>query len=153
MKAGDIWAGHEYAWLQDKPKGVETPMGAVCVKVVKINRKPAYYGSQRLSTYVDVELLQDFQFKRKGTIIEVRARDIVDHWYDYDVRAREIRENREKAEQERTERSHRIKKENEDITLAFLQKGLRVRVAGSGDVYINRVEALVWLGLYEGASL
>jgi len=115
MKAQDLWAGHEYAYVDGKPRGVETPSRASRVKMIKIERRRDPW-NQRMSTFATVEHLDKETGEPTGKIEVVRARDVFDWWVDYNDRVIDrqrrlaaARAEERRIDQERKEESNKLK--------------------------------------------
>jgi hypothetical protein len=147
MKAQDLWAGHEYAYKENKARGVETPMGALRVRVIKTERRRDPW-NQRQSTYVTVEFLNKETGEIVGGMSTVRARDIFDWWDDYSDRIEERQRRYEAAQAE----EERIKREklDEQATLKVklhLRTGIPQRMIhfNDGALHIGQRELKEWL--------
>lgn len=124
MQAQSIWAGHDYAWYANRPKGSNfIRHGVRRVTAIKVLKRKDY-GMERASTYV---VVQDHEAGRER---EVRARDILSFWEDYEVQLHEVmgREEREKAR----------KKEEEAARLAVIDTAVEILVAAG--VPLNAIE-------------
>ena len=98
MQASELWSGTEYAYVDGRPKGVETPMHASRVRVLRVFKAKADSWNERMTTYANVEFLD-----KEDNVIrtrEVRARDIVDFWDEYQDRYQHILSERKKREEE-----------------------------------------------------
>ena len=153
MKALDLWAGTEYAWCDDRPKGVETPRGCVRVKVIKVFQKKDYY-SERARTLVAVEVIEDrnkYPRFAPGKHLEVRARDIVDFWDEYEERLEVLTAEERRVEQERV-----AERDKQEALASAIADALAMRGLPRDKVFVDysfvRIPVGVvrdWLGLEE----
>ena len=130
MNAGSLWAGTEYAWAEYRPRG-SFPMGAMRVKVIKV-QKVYNYGPNK-ATVVDVEILDG---RWEGQTKQVKARDIVNFWNEYEDERNHRRELRERAvnvnvkrrvdaiRNERAELERKEAEENQKIVDALRARGV-----------------------------
>jgi hypothetical protein len=154
MNANALWAGSDYALVESRGRNDAFNMNAQRVRVKKVF-KTMQGTRDRARTMVQVFLINDDGTEHKdfysgeAIIKEVRARDIVDHWDQYEEeRAHYVAESkkREEAELER-------QRENTNRKVAILdaleERGIpRTAVTVSGaSVYINRYTVERWLGL------
>jgi hypothetical protein len=95
MKFQDLWAGEEYAWYEDKPRD-HIPSNAVRVKLIRAYKK-RMYGNEKATGFAEVEILEGRRYHTPGRKVEVRVRDIIETWDEYDA----IMEERRKEAEER----------------------------------------------------
>lgn len=163
MNANQIYAGEEYAWYQNKPKGY-TPSGAVKVKVLSVSKRRNSW-QKNASTEVEIEVLElgtsPYSYHKVGQTRTVPARDILDFWDDYEdememkreeERLRKIRQAEEaKArEEERRRRQTRILVLQEKVGSKLVERGLpygSVSLLGDKTVSMPLDNLLVWLGI------
>lgn len=97
MNAQSIWAGQYYAYLSHRPRGTSFVKGARKVRVIRVFKRQQY-GNERATTFVEVEDVQS------GNTLNVRARDILSFWEDYEAqlnqRLRKEQEDRERRDAE-----------------------------------------------------
>lgn len=151
MKAQDLWAGHEYAYKESKPRGVETPLGASRVKVIKTERKKRSMYSERMSTVATVEFLDKETGVTRGVLRTVRARDIFDWWDDYADRIAD-RQRRIDAAKEEEERAKREKlNEQFHLQVALHERtGIprsMIRFGVDGGIMLRKSEIKEWLNV------
>lgn len=149
MKAQDLWAGHEYAYKENKPRGVETPLGAQRVKVIRTERKKRSIYSERMSTLATVEFLDKETGETTGTTRTVRARDIFDWWIDYEDRIadRQRRIDAANAEEERAKRE-KLDEDNRLRVALHLRTGIpqsMINFDMYGRVSMQKQEIKEWL--------
>lgn len=95
MNAQSIWAGHEYAYYNNRPKGVNfSRHGVVRITVIKIEKVREWSGSQRATTMVKGTL-------DDGRTVTVKARDIIGFWDDYAEQLAVVMEREAEQERER----------------------------------------------------
>jgi len=104
MKAGSLWTGSDYAWVEYRGRGGPLPTYAKRVKVLDI--RSVDRGLKKAETRVEVMFLEDDGTPKDGSSTrEVRARDILNFWDDYAAEREPIlekqRENERKWEEER----------------------------------------------------
>ena len=130
-------------------------MGAMKVKVIKV-QKVYNYGPNK-ATVVDVEILEG---RYEGTMRQVKARDIVNFWNEYEDERNHRREQREQFERERQERVNAIRneraelerkeaEENQKIADALRERGLLdegIKSLGSS-IILDRALVISWLGI------
>ena len=155
MKAQDLWAGTEYAWCPERPRGVETPTYCVRVRVIKVFQKRDW-AAERASTKVEVIVVEDKEYQYgshvaypAGKHLEVRARDIVDFWDEYKERLDVIEAERTRKERERHERQAKETAMADKIRDALALRGLNrdAIVVRGRNVIIEQDEIEGWLGL------
>lgn len=154
MNAGSLWAGQDYAWSPYRQRGV-FPMNAVKVKVVKVYKRTVI-GNDNSSTFAEV-------ITSSNTNKEVRARDIVDFWSDYEDekqhridegkrREKERQETYERQSKERLVKEQKLSYENTLISEKLQAIGLNeqgIHSLGPVTLSLLRKDVLVWLGIGE----
>ena len=124
MQASELWSGTEYAYMDGRPKGVETPMYCQRIRVLRVFKEKADTWADRMTTYATVEILdKDDNVINQKT---VRARDIVDFWDEYKDRYDHIMALRKKDEEERAARRAEEAKKREEM-LDFFQSKMGIR--------------------------
>jgi translation initiation factor 2B subunit (eIF-2B alpha/beta/delta family) len=93
LNAQNIWAGHDYAYVSYRPRGVTLPKNARKVRAIKLSKEHKY-GSERATTMVEVH---DYT---SGRELRVRARDIIDFWDSYNSQIQVWREEQERMKKE-----------------------------------------------------
>lgn len=153
MNANALWAGSDYALVESRGRNDPFNMNAQRVRVKKVF-KSFQNTRDRARTMVHVFLIDDDGKERKYSsgdpiIKEVRARDIVDHWDQYEEERAHYIAEREKRETEALNRHREDTNRKVAILDALEERGIgrtAVTVSG-GSVYINRVTLERWLGL------
>lgn len=108
MNLNELWSGNDYAWYEYRGKGVQYLPGAKRVKVIKTFKKRASYENERLSGYAEVMMLTDDGEPRtyssgEHVTREVRARDILMRWDEYEQERAHREAQAEKIAREREE--------------------------------------------------
>jgi hypothetical protein len=156
MNAGSLWAGTEYAWAEYRPRG-SFSMAAVKVKLIKVQKVRRGYNSN-MSTVAEVEVLEG---RYQGRTLQVKARDIVNFWNEYEDERDHRRNEAQKREAERRERVEAMYKsqreqeqkeadENQKIADALEQRGIdkaAIKGIGSSSITLDRVTMISWLGI------
>lgn len=127
MQANSLWAGNDYAYIQDKGN-IDFSFGASRVRIIRVFKEKADSWNERLSTYAEVHFIDDEgnvkQRDGKDIIRKVRARDILDFWDSYsdekERREQEARERQRKAIEEKT----RTEAENLEMVDALASVGI-----------------------------
>lgn len=110
MNANDLWAGNDYAYTAWRQKGV-FPMDCVKVHLLGV-RKRREPGNERYTAIARVQYY-DNEGNLRPQEREVRARDIIDFWEDYEAERNHRNAERDRIENERQEA---IRKESERKT-------------------------------------
>lgn len=157
MNAQDIWAGHDYAYVANKGRGVLWYENAERVQVRRLSKKKDYYASERARTMVEVVFLTNDGEPRKyysgdPMVREIRARDIFMRWEEYEEeQERRHRQAKQIAEQQARERA--AAEQRKLVLLEALEnKGIDRNLVTSIDDYrvcLHRNQLERWLGINE----
>jgi hypothetical protein len=154
MNANSIWSGNDYAYLANRGRGQSFGWSAERVRAIRVYPKYGYAAERATSMVECVVCTDDGEIKKSvaGTelIRDVRARDIISRWEDYEAERNYRKEQREKIERERQEKQAKEEQEKSRILEALETKGIeRSAVSTITDygVTINRHVLESWLGL------
>lgn len=159
MNANSIWSGNDYAYLSGRGRGETFGWHAERIRVIRVY--PHYgYASERATSMVEcVALTHEGEEKKahdgSDLIRNVRARDVISRWEDYESELTYRKEQREKIEREREEKS-RLEQEGKNKILDALEsKGIErgaVSTITPYSVTINRSTLDRWLGIDGGGN-
>lgn len=151
MNSQSLWAGHDYAWIPNRGKGMTFSYSVVRVKVQKVSKR-RLYGNQNASTLVTFEVLDWDGIPNPSPDIRngIPAREIIDFWDSYfnehEDRLSGYMERRAKEAQAiRTKQM-----ENAAITTALVERGFNkddISIEYSSYVRIDRKAMMEFLGI------
>jgi len=159
MNMNDIWSGSDYAHTDNISRGVAYYERANRVKAMRVYKEKADYYNSRLSTFVEVIMLNDDGTPKKmydgvtDVTRTVRARDIFMRWEEYAAERKHRNEKREQIAQE--EAAKRVSEEDKKAALidALSQKfngdfdALWITSMNDYSVSISRHKLEEWLGV------
>jgi len=157
LNAQDIWVGHDYALFPNRGRGEAyrpSNRNVHRVKAMRVFKRKNSYYAERLSTYVEVYMLNHDgtpRLKNDGTemMSEVAAREIVGDWNEYWNEDQVRRAEQIKHEKEK-ERLAEVRKQEDELIHARLDmRGLprdAVKISMYNDsISISREGMKKWL--------
>jgi len=158
LNAQDIWVGHDYVWFPERGRGESyrpSTRNVHRVKAMRVFKRKNSYYAERLSTFVEVHMLNVEGVPRvdregKEMIREVAAREIVSSWDEYWNEDQVRRAEQLKRDEERERNEELRKQENELIISRLDMRGLprdAVKISYYNDnvITISREGMKKWL--------
>lgn len=154
MNSQSLWAGHDYAWIPNRGKGMTFSYSVIRVKVQKVS-KHRLYGNQNATTLVTFEVLDWDGIPNPSTDIRsgIPAREIIDFWDSY-YNEHEERLNARKEQRAQEAAAARKKQmENHAIATALVERGFdkedfNMDYSSTTYVRIDRKALMKFLGVH-----
>jgi hypothetical protein len=155
MNANSIWSGNDYAYLAGRGRGQSFGWGAERIRAIRVYPQMNSYSSERATSMVECVALNDDGESKKAyngddLIRNVRARDIIQRWEDYEAEREYRKEQQEKIERERRAKEQQEQDAKNAIFEALEAKGIQRNAVESitdWRISFNRAELEKWLGM------
>ncbi len=170
MNAQSIWAGEEYAFYPYRPNQTFV-MGGRRLRAIKVVKRREF-GNSKMSSFVIGTELDKVTGEVIREEIEVRTRDVIDFWEDYENERKAVDRKRQEAqreaeeararfeaerqerlrreEQERNERERVMAEKRECLVNGMVARGIpkeAITSVGQHSIQLDRTVMEVWLSV------